>query len=58
MAEYPPPTVLSSNFNLIDFIEEDESLTLFEANLRYIKKAGDTVTGNLFFSGNKSDDFQ
>ena len=47
MSTYPKLEVLSDNFNLADFTDEDKSLSLYEANDLYIKSAGDSVDDNL-----------
>ena len=52
MSEYPP-LILQPNqiFNLDLFTEENRSITLFDANLLYIKRIGDTVSGNFINTG-------
>ena len=49
MSAYPKLEIVSDNFNLNDFVDEDKSLSLYEANELYVKSAGDTVDGNLIF---------
>ena len=52
MSAYNPPTTVSSIFNVADFTDDnDDPLTISEGDLRYIKKLGDNVTGNIIFSG-------
>ena len=52
MSTYPKLLIVSDNFNLEDFIQDDGPLSIFEGDLRYIQKTGDTVNGNLIFLGN------
>ena len=52
MSAYPALLIVSDQFNLEDFVEDDGPLSIFEGDLRYIQKTGDTVPGNIIFHGN------
>lgn len=50
MAMYAPPRIITDVFNESDYtFNNEEFLTLFECNQRYIIKSGDIVTGSLIF---------
>lgn len=54
MAAYPPPYEIISPFNPAVFTDLDSVLTMREANLLYIEKAGDTATGLINFNAGLS----
>ena len=51
MSVQPPPRVVLQGFNPDDYTyQNDIPLTLYQGNLLYVKKAGDTITGSIFFN--------
>ena len=52
MAQYNPPRVILQTFSVDDYTYNNEQfITLTEANQRYVVKSGDVVTGGLIFNG-------